>query len=367
LTPDLAPAATSSCKDMVPANAPVIAEPVSQPNAFGAARARLTDLLIQASLIESYHSFRAHGKPYPFPSPESLMPGVSTAALEHPFQRAALVCLVDGVSPVSLNKHIRVRRLNEANAGNLARLAPELDPALFRPAAVAVDDPGFEHLFTELLNLDYALIVQQAEPSRFALTHMHVKIERLTDNAIRELAKTLGYIERRLFERGEAFVEALEIKFYEYYGFSPNASGRKSAAAMAAQLLASRRLGFVIFAACQEDCRLTIIDDSDVVDQIVLAKISSDEIAARLAGASLEPYIVDRASGAGDGQTVVIHRARFRRTVAARPGSSGDGRRRPDANLGLIRAWLELVGEDVLPRPGGQGPAIPFPRLSLRR
>lgn len=352
---------------MMPANAPLIDGPVWQPNAFGAARARLTDCLIQASLVESYHSFLAHGKPYPFPSPESLMPGVSTAALEHPFQRAALVCLVDGVTPASLNKHIRMRRPNEANAGNLARLAPELDPALCRPAALSLDDPGFARLLAELLSLDYALVVQRTEPARFALTHMHVKIERLTDNAIRELAKALGYIERRLFERGEAYVEAIEAKFYEYYGFSPNASGRKSAAAMAAQLLASRRLGFVVFAACQEDCRLTVIDGSDVIDHLVLARVSRDEVVSRLDGGSPDRYVLDVASGAPLDQLVVIHRARFRRTAAARPSPLGRGGVRPDADLGLMRPWLELVGEDMLARPGECGPAIPLPRLIARR
>ena len=352
---------------MGPANAPLIEEPVTQPDTFGAARGRLTNLLIRASLIESYHSFLANGKPYPFPSAESLMPGVSTAALEHPFQQAALVCLVDGLTPTSLNKHIRMRRLNEATASNLARLAPELNADLLHPAALALDASGFDRVFTELLNLDYALIVQREERLRFALTHMHVKIERLTDNAIRELAKSLGYIERRLFERGETYVEAIEAKFYEYFGFSPNASGRKSAAAMVAQLLASRRLGFVVFAACQEDCRLTIIDHSDVIDHVVLAKVASSDVLSCFAGHSPESYVVDRERGMYDDQTVIVHRARFRRTICARPASLGDGRRRPDADLGLTRPWLELIGENMLPRPGEPGPAIPFSRLGQRQ
>lgn len=349
---------------MVPANAPLIDDPLSPPSSFGATRARLTNLLVQASLVESYHSFLAHGKPYPFPSPESLRPGASTAALEHPFQRAALVFLVDGMTPSSLTKHIRMRRRNQANASNLARLAPELDAHLMRSAALTPGDSGFDDLFTPLLSLDYALVVQRVEPVRFALTHMHVKIERLTDNAIRELAKSLGYIERRLFERGETYIEAIEAKFYEYYGFPPNASGRKSAAAMAARLLASRRLGFVVFAACQEDCRLTIIDDGDTIDHVVLARVPSADVFSRLAERSADRYAVDREIGMYDDHTVIVHRARFRRTVSARPITSGDSGRRPDADLGLVRPWLELIGEDMLPCPGLEAPAIPFPRLT---
>lgn len=348
---------------MVHMDAPLIADRGMPPSALDAARTRLTDLLIQTSLIESYHSFLANGKPYPFSSPESrLMPGLSAAAFEHPFQRSALVLLVDGVMPASLNKHIRVRRLNEASAGNLARLAPGLDFELLRPRALGLDDVSFDALFAELLNLDYALVVQRPELGRFELTHMHVKIERLTDNAIRELAKALGYIERRLFERGEAYVEAIETKFYEYYGFPPNASGRKSAAAMAAQLLASKRLGFVIFAACQEDCRLTVIDGGDMIDHLTLTRLPAALLAQRLGGASADRYVIDRPLAGSNDDAVVVYRARFRRTGVARPTLLPAGGRRPDAELGLMRPWLELVGEDVLPRPNQTAPPIPYPR-----
>jgi hypothetical protein len=340
------------------------AQSAEQPVLFAQTRARLTELLIQASLIESYHSFLAHGKPYPFAAPESLLPGASAAAIEQPFQRAALVIAVDGVVPASLNKHIRMRRPSQVSPSNLACLAPELDHGLIRPGALSPEAEGFAPLLAELLKLDYALVLQHDSAARLALSHMHVKIERLTDNAIRELAKALGYIERRLFERGEAYVEALEAKFYEYYGFAPNASGRKSAAAMAAQLLGAKRVSFVVFAACQEDCRLTVIDDGDLIEHYMLASLPSEELCAMVGLHHMARYALATSEADGGTETVVVCRVRFRRTAFAHPSALAGGGHRADAERGLTRPWLELVDETLVPRPGEQAPMVGYPRLT---
>ena len=63
----------------------------------------------------------------------------------------------------------------------------------------------------QLLPLDYALLVERpldeaSEMQPSELTHLHVKVERITDNAIRDLGSQLGYIQRSLFERGEDYV-----------------------------------------------------------------------------------------------------------------------------------------------------------------
>lgn len=347
------------------ANAPLANAPTAQPTPFGLARFRLTEFLIQASLIESYHSFLAHGKPYPFTAPEALLPGASARAAEHAFQRTALVFVVDGVIPSGLNKHIRMRGPNAVTPSNLARLAPEMPSSLADPTALTLDGPGFEDLLDALLRLDYALVIQRDALGRLALSHMHVKIERLTDNAIRELAHALGYIERRLFERGERYVEAIEAKFFEYYGFPPNASGRKSAAAMAAQLLGSKRLDFLIFAACQEDCRLTVIDSGDLLEHYLLIEVPRDALEARCKGEA-DDYVV--APGAsGDSTAVVIYRVGFQRTSAALPPSLPVGPRRADAEFALTRPWIEPGEETLVPLPGRRAPVLAWPILPRPR
>ncbi len=343
----------------------IAVQSASHGDAYATARARLTDFLIGDSLIESYHSFARHGKPYPFLAREALRPGAIAPSTEHPFQRATLLVLVDGSFPAPLKKHVRMRRANEVTRDNLTRLAPEIDVEGFDAADCNVSAPGFQSLLRKLLPLDYAFIAQSREapasPPGDAgawLTHMHVRIERLADNAIRQLAKDLGYIERRLFERGPAFVEALEAKFYEYYGFSANASGRKSAAAMVAQLLAASAARFTVFVSCQEDCRLSLIDESDTITHHLLIPLEAFRRvdASRKAGpgaprAHPDAYTVAKDP---DGRWVVVYRARYRRTAAAQPASGRDTVRE------ITLPWLELADEAILPLPGAHASPLPF-------
>lgn len=341
---------------MATASAPPDAALEDSASSFTATRDKLSEFLIQATLIESYHSFIRHAKPYPFAARESLRPGASMASFEHPFQRSALVLVVDGALPANLRKHIRFRRANELSADNLSRLAPEIAEELPLPDGLALRDAGFPALFDRLLDLDYALLMQRASASSpIALSHMHVKVERLTDNAVRVLARDLGYIRRTLYENGEAHAEMLERKYYEYFGFAANASGRKCAAAMAAQLLGADVFRFAVFAACQEDCRLTMLDDSEYVTHHLLLPVKTDILRA-IGAENLENYVID-AGTAANGESVVCCRVRFRRTAAARP-LLPESSARPDS--GLTQPWLEIAEQAVLPLPGHHAPALSY-------
>ena len=263
---------------MVSATAIPDAAPEESASSFTATRDDLCEFLVQSTLIESYHSFAQHAKPYPFATRESLRPGASTSSYEHPFQRSALILLIDGALPVSLRKHIRFRRANELTGDNVGRLAPEIARDYQPPLGLSMGDEMFPGLLNRLLDVDYALLMQRPNDAvAIALSHMHVKVERLTDNAVRVLARDLGYIRRTLNENGEAYAEILERKYFEYFGFAANASGRKCAAAMAAQLLSAEAPRFAVFAACQEDCRLTMLDGSDVVSHHLLLAVNPEE------------------------------------------------------------------------------------------
>jgi hypothetical protein len=188
---------------------------------------------------------------------------------------------------------------------------------------------------------------------------MHVKVERLTDNAIRDLARQLGYVDRRLYERGDDYVEALEAKFYEYFGFPPNASGRKAAAAIAAQLLARQGMRFCVFTGSQEDCRLVTIDETDTLYHHLLVRMPSDEIAAVTArhGEKVSRYRISREGDHG----VVLLAVEYRRTAAATedmPRSRADKR--------LATPWLEITAERMLaPGDGAQGLPVDWVRSAL--
>jgi hypothetical protein len=323
---------------------------------YAATRDQLRDFLIRATLIESYHSFTQHDKPYPFTTLESLWPGISTAAYEHPYQRSALILLVDGPLPASMRKHIRFRSANEMTATNLLRLAPEIYQDVGLPQRLSMGNAGFSTLLNRLLDVDYALLMQRTDAQApIGLSHLHVKVERLTDNAVRVLARDLGYIRRTLYERGEAHAEILERKFYEYFGFAANASGRKCAAAMAAQLLAAEAPRFAVFASCQEDCRLTVIDESETVTHHVLIRLEAGAL-RRIGGEEIADYAIND-DKACDGHVVVCLRAQFQRSAAAQPLNSS-ATVRPDT--GLAEPWLKITRADILPQPGLKAPVLPY-------
>jgi len=312
-------------------------------------RDQLSDFLIGATLIESYHSFARHNKPYPFSTPESLRPGNSTAVHEHPFQRSALLLVVDGPLPASLRKHIRCRSANEMTAANLARLAPEIAKDFVPLRGLSMEGEGFPALLNRLLDMDYALLMQRPHgDAPISLSHVHVKVERLTDNAVRVLARDLGYIRRTLYEKGEAHAEILERKFYEYFGFAANASGRKCAAAMAAQMLGEEAPRFAIYAACQEDCRLTVIAETGTVTHHLLIRLGAEAL-RRIGAQHTEHYLLD--------DSVVCYRVRFRRTAAAQPIKSAAAVR---SETGLTEPWLEITATEVIPLPGCKAPARPY-------
>lgn len=271
--------------------------------------------------------------------------------------------LIDGTLPRPLNKHFRLRTSNRVTWRNIQRLAPDLDLSDFKAAHCRLDMPGFEPLLSRLLALDYALLAQEsAENGGMALSHMHVKLERLTDTAIKELGKQLGYIDRRLFERGEDYVEALESKFFEYFGFSANSAGRKSAAAMAAQLLSAHGRRFAVFVAGQEDCRLTILDQGPLINQYLLIRPAGSALqrfqrAAINAGVQdLGDYALARLDDtrSSDSAFPLLYHLCLERTAAAQSGQ------RQHRDRDLLKPWLRIKNADVLPRPGVSAPKIPY-------
>ncbi len=327
---------------------------------FAAARCRLDEILVRYCLIESYERFLRHGIDYPFLGPHNLLPNSDIAKVEQPYQNTALVFLLESALPRSLNKHFRLRGSNRVTWKNIRRLAPDIDLDAYKSAHCRLDAPEAEHLVRQLSRLDYALMLERDEEEdprpAWRLTHMHVKVERLTDNAIKDLTKSLGYVDRRLFERGEDYVDALEIKFFEYFGFSSNAAGRKSAAAIAAQLLGTTSDRFAVFVSSQEDCRLTRLDDSDLVTQYLLIRLDDDDESrlretARQHDAVADDYIFLRDP---EGGAVVLYRVRFRRTAPALGINGG----RIDRSL--TEPWLATADQAVLPPPGGNSMVLPF-------
>lgn len=345
--------------------AEIIQLPVSAPrDSYAAARARLTGFLIRYTLIDSYFNFIRDGKAYPFADASQILPTGSARSTERPQQNTAFVILLDGTLPRGLNKHFRLRSSNRVTWRNIQRLAPELDISDFKSSQTHLHSPDVTSLLEKLLTMDYALIAERVVEDDighvFKLSHMHVKVERLTDNAIKDLARDLGYIDRRLFERGEDYVEALEAKFFEYYGFPPNAAGRRSAAAMSAQLIAKNGFPFTVFTSSQEDCRLTVHDNGDVIEQYMLVRLDAGHRAAlgtaakQIGVTDLSPYLID-----GGDTPVAIYRASLERTDATRSDSTAT------RDETLQAPWLKIGDQVIVATPAANAPPIPFDWATL--
>lgn len=326
-------------------------------DAYARAIQRLTDILIQHSLLATYEKFRTLELPYRFPRPDTIYPAALPGTVEDPNRNTAFLICVDGTLPRAIRKHFRLRASNRVTWANIRRLLPEADITDYQTAHNRVLSPEAAPLLRELLPLDYALVVERpadddGRPLDAELTHLHVKVERLTDNALRDLGRRLGYIQRNLFERGEDYVDALEAKFFEYHGFAAHASGRKSAAAMACQLLQTQNLRFNVFVASQESGRLTVLDETDTLVQYILVEVE-DAALDRLLRA-----MPDEASPADyllydSERPVVLLRADFTRTAAARPAEHRDR----DADIQA--PWLTVTRQTVLPLRGS-APSFEF-------
>ncbi|MBF0624733.1 MAG: hypothetical protein HQL82_07985 [Magnetococcales bacterium] len=336
---------------------------------FRAAREQIARLLIQYTLIDSYHKFRKAERDYPFVQPSALRPGAQVASREYHMHNNVLITLVDGSLPERLRKHFRCRTSNQVKKRNIAALAPGL-PGLdqYDPGQRRLGDPGFGDLLRMLMPLDFSLLIQRSGTEKipageFQLTHFHVKIERLFDSALRAMGIYLNYLERSLYERGEDFMEDLEKKFFEFFNFYHNAAGRRSAAALAAQVMALEHQRGTVFITSQQDRRLTLLTsngvDQDVeIEQYLLVQLEKEELAALSAwGAAMnvdvERYLVYR----DDPRAIAVFRARYSHTEAARPSS--DGSLKPQLNA--REKWVRLVGEALVSLDSNQNMAIGYP------
>jgi hypothetical protein len=329
--------------------------------AFSVAETKILRALIQYALIESLQNFNEHQREYPFITRKSLYPSHSAHTREWQYQHPAFVILYDGVLPRAQNKNFRLRSSNLLSWRNLLKVLPETELEDFRAADCNVDSDEFSALLNKVLSLDFALLVQSEQDkeslkSSLRLTHMHVKVERLTDIALKELGKELGYIDRSLFERGEDYVEAFEAKFFEYFGFSAHASGRKSAAAMATQLLMKTGQDFTVFAASQSDLRLTLLRKQHVIEQYFLIALTNAECETLCELAEIDPevgLIPYQVELLESGERVFIYCAEFSRTAAALPG------RQRVKEKGLQESWLDFATGRII-APDFVSPALNY-------
>ncbi|MEO5377205.1 MAG: hypothetical protein H7832_05410 [Magnetococcus sp. DMHC-6] len=328
-----------------------------QQNPFLIARDRILWILIQYTLIESYHIFLKEREPYPFVQPAMLKPGAVSTIREYTLHRSGLVTLIDGILPERLRKHFHVRSGNRVLKKNIVEVAPDLpELSAYSTASRKVSNKGFDALLRMLLPLDYTLLIQGLEENNvkeFHLTNFHVKIERIIDNAIRSLGIHLNYLERDLYEKGEIFIDALEKKFFEYYSFYHNAAGRRSAAALATQLLTREKLIGSVFINSQQDRRLTVLTTSGEsqethIEQYLLLLLPPEHLKAlKIWGRRQNIDIIKHYQIAKYkfNSGVFLFRVRYQHTEAGSPTPDGTTRK----NFSFRDKWIRLKDEAIIP------------------
>jgi len=228
-------------------------------------RDELDQQLIQHALIDSYNNFRNRKVKYPFVEKRELKPRARIPDLEYECQNVFLVIFVEDIIPPENKKYIRFFDVNKTTKANLLQsktlpLAKKIDRN-----QKFLDSANFPQFLKILLPVDYALLIQRNPAgkarSRYSLSHFHVRIDWPIADAAEDLARTLKYISKDLFEKGDKYAEDIQKKFFEYYGLPLMAGGRRTAAIVAAQYMKRMQCISTIYAGSSESRALLRISE----------------------------------------------------------------------------------------------------------
>ncbi len=324
-------------------------------------RDELDQQLIQHALIDSYSNFRNRKVKYPFVEKRELKPRARIPDLEYECQNVFLVIFVEDTIPPENKKYIRFFDVNKTTRANLLQsktlpLANKIDRN-----QKFLDSAHFSNFLKTLLPVDYALLIQRNPAgkarSRYSLSHFHVRIDWPIADAAENLAQSLKYISKDLFEKGDKYAEDIQKKFFEYYGLPLMAGGRRTAAIVAAQYMKRIPCISTIYAGSSESRALLRISERGP-SRAVLMKFTATEMEQIAEGNNMalqtfkKNYVVAREKKSG----ICVFQATYSPTDQSRFPDDGKLRDlKPDLS------WLTIGGQHILPKPGvWKRPPIPL-------
>ena len=196
---------------------------------------------MKMALIDSYNQFKANNAEYRFVDKSELKPRSKKMEKESKFFNTFLVIICENVIRSELKNYIRFFPENAVTKRNLEYIAEFTLYNRFHKNLKYFDSPKSIDLLEQLLDIDYALLIQQdptvRRKNRYSLTHFHVKIDWPIADAAENLGKKLRYIQNNLYEKGDKAARALQNKLFEYYGCHHTVGGRRTAGLIAAELL----------------------------------------------------------------------------------------------------------------------------------
>jgi len=321
----------------------------------------LDQQMLKYALIDSYNNFLCKKIDYPFVEKRELKPRARIPAVEHECQNSFLVIFVEDTIPVTHKKYIRFFDVNKATKTNLLRYETLHLSSKFDSKQKYLESAHFHDLLKTLLPVDYALLIQRDSvgraKNRFSLSHFHVRIDWPIADAAEDMARSLRYVSKDLYEKGDKYAEDIQKKFFEYYCLPVDVGGRRTAAIVAAQYLKRIPCITTVYAGSSESRALIRISERGV-SKLLLMKFKNSEIdqiaeANNIAVRTFKKnYVVAHQKKDG----ICIFQATYSVTNRARMPDDGKLREiNPDLN------WLSVGGQHIVPKPG----VWKYPPLSL--
>jgi hypothetical protein len=324
-------------------------------------RDELDQFLLQHALIDSYENFSAHHISFPFVEKREMKPRGRIPDREYETQNAFLVIFVEDAVLPEHKKYIRYFDVNKTTKQNLLRFKTISLSEKFDRNWKYLESIYFRSFLKIMLPVDYALLIQGDSSSRtknrYGLTHFHVRIDWPITEAAEDMARSLRYISKDIFEKGDKYAEDIQKKFFEYYGLPVMVGGRRTAAIVAAQYL-KRIPGISTIYVGSSESRALIRISERGISKSVLIKRSIKELNEIADENKLTPqtfrknYIVAREKRCG----ICIFQASYTNTYHAREPEDGKLR-----ELKSDLHWLTVGEQHILPKPGiGKYPPIPL-------
>ncbi len=346
-----------------------VREELSQKNRFRRSfyellRDEFDQQMLQVSLIDSYHNFIGKNQPYPFVEKRELKPRARLPVLEYESQNTFLVLFVEDTIPSIHKKYVRFLDVNKSTKANLLATDTLSLSKPFDRNQRYLESVHFYGFLKQLLDVDYALLIQRdpaaRSRNRYILSHYHVRIDWPIAEAAENLAHSLRYISKDIYEKGDKTAEDLQKKFFEYYGNPVTVGGRRTAAIVASQYLKRIPCITTVYVSSSESRALIRISERGVSKAILVefSNAEAEQIAAenRLSyRAFMKNYGVVRKNKS----VICIFQATYAYTNHARPPDDGKLREiKPDLN------WLTVGAEHILPKPGVlKYPPLPQPLI----
>ncbi len=322
-------------------------------------RDELDQFVLGYSLVGSYNNFLRLRTPYPFVELRELKPRARIPSVEFDAQNSFLIIFSEGHIDKKHKKYIRYFDGNKTTKTNLLRHKYFPNVENFNRNLKFFDTSDFFSLLRSLLPVDYALLIQRNKRAKtqYALTHFHVRVDWPISDASEDLAKSLRYISKDLYEKGDKYAEDLQKKLFEYYGVPVMSGGRRTAAIVAAQYFRQLDGITTIYVSSSESRNLLKIDERGI-SKSILVKLSVERVRdlAKLAGITQNSFTKNYVIARQGRSYICILNVRYDYTVHAQPSEGGRLRDlKADAN------WLTVSQEHILPKPSvvHRGP-IPY-------